>query len=75
MRACVLASQVGCPLVVPSMSSTSAVDIVARKASKGCVVTAEVTTASLHGEGSCYWEQCWGKAAAPVISPPLREGE
>ena len=75
MRACVLASQVGCPLVVPSMSSTSAVDIVARMASKGCVVTAEVTPASLHGDGSCYWEQCWGKAAAPVISPPLREGE
>jgi len=75
MRACVLANQVGCPLFIPSLSSSTVRDIVKKRKGKGCVVTGEVTAASLACDGSNYWNKCWRHAAAFVCSPPLREGE
>ena len=75
MRACVLANQVGCPLILSSLTSSTASDIVKKRKSKGCVVAAEVTAASLACDGSNYWNKCWRHAAGFVTSPPLREGE
>ena len=75
MRACVLANQVGCPLVLSSLTSSTASDIVKKRKSKGCVVAAEVAAASLACDGSNYWNKCWRHAAGFVTSPPLREGE
>lgn len=75
MRACVLANQVGCPLYLTSLSSTAACEIVKRRKSKGCVVSAEITPAGLSCDGSNYWNKCWRHAAGFVVSPPLREGE
>jgi len=75
MRACVLANQVGCPLVLSSLTSSTASDIVKKRKSKGCVVAAEVTAASLACDASNYWNKCWRHAAGFVASPPLREGE
>jgi len=75
MRACVLANQVGCPLYLASLSSSTSTTIVSKRKSKGCVVSAEVTAASLACDGSNYWNKCWRHAAAFVCTPPLREGE
>ena len=75
MRACVLANQVGCPLILSSLTSSTASDLVKKRSSKGCVVSAEVTAASLVCDGSNYWNKCWRHAAGFVTSPPLREGE
>jgi len=74
MRACVLANQVGCPLMVNSITSTTAMDIVSKRKTKGCVVAAEVTPASLACDGCCYWDRSWRHAAGFVTSPPLRKG-
>lgn len=75
MRACVLANQSSCPLLVCSLSHGMASDILKRKKEKGCVVAGEVTAACLACDGSIYWDKSWSKAAAHVCSPPLREGE
>jgi len=75
MRACVLANQVGCPLYLPALSSSTSTGIVNKRKSKGCVVSAEVTAASLACDGSNYWNKCWRHAAGFVCNPPLRDGE
>lgn len=75
MRACVLANQVGCPLFLPSLSSTAATDILIKRKAKGCVVAGEVTSASLSCDGSNYWNKSWSHAASYVCTPPLREGQ
>ena len=36
--------QVGCPLYLPGLSSSTSTGIVNKRKSKGCVVSAEVTT-------------------------------
>ena len=75
MRACVLAHQVGCPLVLSSLTHSTAAGIVKARKSKGCVVAAEVTAASLACDGASYWNKCWRHAAGFVTSPPIREAE
>merc|ERR1711892_113383 len=75
MRACVLANQVGCPLVLSNLTSSAAAGIVKARKSKGCVVAAEVTAASLACDGASYWNKCWRHAAGFVTSPPIRENE
>jgi len=75
MRACVLGGQVGCGVVLSSVTSSSAADIVSRRKSKGCVVEACVTPASLACDGSEYWDKSWRQAAGFVTSPPIRKDE
>jgi len=75
MRACVLANQVGCPLYLASLSSSSSTALVSKRRGKGCVVSGEVTGAALVCGGEHYWNKCWGHAAGFVCTPPLREGE
>lgn len=75
MRACVLANQVGCPLYLPSLTSSTSTSIVGKRKAKGCTVSGEVTPAALACDGNNYWHQCWRHAAGFVCSPPLRQGE
>ena len=75
MRSCVLGGQIGCGVVLSSVTSKAGADIVARRRSKGCVVEACVTPASLACDGSEYWDKSWRHAAGFVTSPPIREGE
>jgi len=75
MRACVLANQVGCPLYLAGLTSSTSTAIASKRRSRGCVVTAEVTAAGLACDASNYWNKCWRHAAGFVCSPPLRDGE
>ena len=76
MRACVLGGQVGCGVVLSSVTSTTAADIVAKMVGcGGCVVEACVTPASLACDGCEYWDKSWRQAAGFVTSPPIRQGE
>lgn len=74
MRASTLANQVNCPLLLKSITSDSAADIVKVKKSRGNVLYAEVTPAALACDGNEYWNTCWTHAASYVTSPPLRKG-
>ena len=55
MRASTLANQVNCPLLIKSITSDSAADIIKAKKSRGNVLYAEVTPASLACDGNEYW--------------------
>lgn len=71
-RACMLASQVNCPLYVVHVMSKSAGNVVAAKRMQGAVVFGEPIAASLGTDGTAYWNTCWRHAAAHILSPPLR---
>lgn len=73
MRASTLANQVNCPLLIKNVTSDSAADIIKNKKSRGNVLYAEVTPASLACDGNEYWNSCWNHAAAYVCKPPLRK--
>ena len=68
MRATTLANQVNCPLLVKSITSSSAADIVKNKKSRGNVLYAEVGPASLACDGSEYWNNCWNHAAVRYLA-------
>lgn len=75
MRVTTLANQVGCPLFLGPVMSSSAADIVRRKKARGGVLFAETTPAALACEGDEYWHQCWSHAAGFVCAPPVRKGQ
>lgn len=74
MRASTLANQVNCPLLLKSITSDSAADIVRVKKNRGNVLYAQVTPAALACDGNEYWNSCWNHAASFVAEPPLRKG-
>merc|ERR1719510_1727656 len=74
MRASTLSNQVNCPLLIKSITSESAADIVKTKKGRGNVLYAEVSPASLACDGIEYWNSCWTHAAGYVTKPPLRKG-
>ena len=57
MRACVLASQVDCPVYINNITNAAAVDIVKKRRDRGSVVFGEVTPAALACEGNNYWNK------------------
>ncbi|XP_021954367.1 dihydropyrimidinase isoform X1 [Folsomia candida] len=71
-RACVLGSQVNCPVYVVPVMSKSAGDIIAEKRQQGCVVFGEAIAASVGTDGTNYRNPSWRHAAAHVVNPPLR---
>lgn len=75
MRATTLANQVGCPLHLGPIMSSSAADIIRRKKSRGSIVFAETIPAALACEGDEYWNPCWSHAAGFVCAPPVRKGQ
>ena len=75
MRATALASQVNCPIYITSVSSAGAAEIVRAKKSRGNVVYAETTPASLACDGEEYFNSCWRHAAAFVTRPPIRKDQ
>lgn len=72
LRACVLGSQVGCPVYIVPVMSKGAGDVIADKRQQGCVVFGEAIAAGVGTDGSSYWDKSWRHAAAHVLSPPLR---
>ena len=75
MRAAVIANQVGCPALLTSVTSGSAVDIVKARKEKGAVILSEITPASLVCDGAQYYDKSWKTAASLMVTPPIREGE
>jgi len=75
MRASVLASQVGCPALLTSLTGSASLDIVKGRVRKGAVVAGELTVAGLACDGAQYYDQSWLRAASLLCSPPVREGE
>jgi len=74
MRASTLANQVNCPLLIKSVTSDSAAEIIRVKKARGNVLFGEVTPAALACDGNEYWNNCWSHAASFVTAPPLRKG-
>merc|ERR1711981_450594 len=58
-----------------SAHSKSAKEVIEYKKSKGAVVMAEITPASLACDGEEYWNPCWRHAAGFMCEPPLRKGQ
>lgn len=71
-RACVIASQVNCPLYVVHVMSRSAADAVAAARKRGACVFGETLAAAIGTDGTQYQHECWRHAAGHVLSPPLR---
>lgn len=71
-RACVIARQVGTPLVVVHNTSAPAVDAIVRAQQSGQVVFGETTAIHLTLDESRYSDPNWDVAAHHVLSPPLR---
>ncbi|XP_016910481.1 dihydropyrimidinase isoform X2 [Apis cerana] len=71
-RACVIASQVNCPLYVTALSSKSAADVVSSKKSEGVVLFGETLASTVGIDGSEQYGKDIEKARRYVTSPPLR---
>ena len=71
-RACVIASQVNCPLYVTAVSSKSAADVVSSKRSEGVVLYGETLASTVGIDGSEQYGKDIAKARRYVTSPPLR---
>ncbi|XP_017876827.1 dihydropyrimidinase isoform X2 [Ceratina calcarata] len=71
-RACVIASQVNCPLYVVHVMSRSAAEAVDAARKRGVCVFGETLAAAIGTDGTNYAHKCWKHAAAHVLSPPLR---
>ncbi|XP_015431783.1 PREDICTED: dihydropyrimidinase isoform X1 [Dufourea novaeangliae] len=71
-RACVIASQVNCPLYVVHVMSRSAAEAVETARKHGVCVYGETLAAAIGTDGTNYAHKCWRHAAAHVLSPPLR---
>ncbi|XP_076375998.1 collapsin Response Mediator Protein isoform X1 [Megalopta genalis] len=71
-RACVIASQVNCPLYVVHVMSRSAAEAVEAARKNGVCVFGETLAAAIGTDGTNYAHKCWRHAAAHVLSPPLR---
>ena len=65
-------SQVCCPLVVNSITSQWAAEILNHHREKSHIVFGEVLAAALALDGSCNSHPCWLKAAGSMAEPPLR---
>ncbi|KAG8039287.1 hypothetical protein G9C98_003594 [Cotesia typhae] len=74
-RACVIASQVGCPLYVVHVMSRSAAEAIEEARKRGVCVWGETLAAALGTDGTNYHHKCWRHAAGHVLSPPLRPNE
>ncbi|XP_043602646.1 dihydropyrimidinase isoform X2 [Bombus affinis] len=71
-RACVIASQVNCPLYIVHVMSRSAAEAVDAARKRGACVFGETLAAAIGTDGTNYAHKCWKHAAAHVLSPPLR---
>ncbi|XP_043522017.1 dihydropyrimidinase isoform X3 [Frieseomelitta varia] len=71
-RACVIASQVNCPLYIVHVMSRSAAAAVDAARRRGACVFGETLAAAIGTDGTNYTHKCWKHAAAHVLSPPLR---
>ncbi|PBC28077.1 Dihydropyrimidinase [Apis cerana cerana] len=71
-RACVIASQVNCPLYVVHVMSRSAAEAVDAARKRGSCIFGETLAAAIGTDGTNYAHKCWKHAAAHVLSPPLR---
>ncbi|XP_076761307.1 collapsin Response Mediator Protein isoform X2 [Xylocopa sonorina] len=71
-RACVIASQVNCPVYVTALSSKSAADVVSAKRSEGVVLFGETLASAVGIDGSEQYGKDIEKARRYITSPPLR---
>ncbi|XP_076619674.1 collapsin Response Mediator Protein isoform X3 [Colletes latitarsis] len=71
-RACVIASQVNCPLYVSSVMSRSAAAVISDKRYEGAVVFGETLACSVAVDGRVQYGKDIEKARRYVTSPPLR---
>ncbi|RLU23217.1 hypothetical protein DMN91_003420 [Ooceraea biroi] len=71
-RACVIASQVNCPLYVVHVMSRSAGEEVTAARKRGVCVFGETLAAAVGTDGTNCYHKCWRHAAGHVVSPPLR---
>ncbi|XP_043253474.1 dihydropyrimidinase isoform X2 [Colletes gigas] len=71
-RACVIASQVNCPLYVVHVMSRSAAEALIAARVNGVCVFGETLAAAVGTDGTNYAHKCWRHAAGHVLSPPLR---
>ncbi|XP_029031996.1 dihydropyrimidinase isoform X1 [Osmia bicornis bicornis] len=71
-RACMIASQVNCPLYVVHVMSRSAAEAVEDARIRGVCVFGETLAATIGTDGTNYTHECWRHAAGHVLSPPLR---
>ncbi|XP_017759774.1 PREDICTED: dihydropyrimidinase isoform X2 [Eufriesea mexicana] len=71
-RACVIASQVNCPLYVTALSSESAAHVVSSKRADGVVLFGETLASTVGIDGSEQYGKDIEKARRYITSPPLR---
>lgn len=71
-RAIILASEVRTPIYIVHVMSQEACNVVARARSEGKACIGEALAAGVATDGRAYFSEDWVKAAAHVMSPPLR---
>lgn len=71
-RVSVLAEQVGCPVLIAHVMSSSAAKVIVDERARNSSLFGETLAASIGTDGTHYFNKCWRHAAAHVMSPPLR---
>lgn len=71
-RVCMLAEQVGCPVLIAHVMSKSAAAVIAEERIKFSALFGETLAATIGTDGTHHFNKCWRHAAAHVMSPPLR---